>query len=173
LMFEHRWIKSRDRQCLPRDSLATAPIVACLADTYRARIQYLASASPQDVADANGPVSQARRMDVCAALGALRGLEEYEISAFAVRCAQATPQTRVEVETDPVAADVLIANDSALSASYYRLLGLYELAKQLDDTKSLVTQQPWHKDDWPYPARWWRGGHGIDRQAIGFWFGRQ
>ncbi len=27
-----------------------------------------------------------------------------------------------------------------LSASYYRLLSLYELAKQLDDTKSLMTQ---------------------------------
>jgi uncharacterized protein len=138
---EHHWIKSRDRQCLPRDSLESAPIVACLADAYRARIQYLASASPQDIADANGRVSQARRMDVCAALGALRGLEEYEITAFAVRCARATPQTRVEVETDPVAADVLIANDSALGASYYRLSGLYELAEQLDDTKGLTTQQ--------------------------------
>jgi hypothetical protein len=33
-------------------------------------------------------------------------------------------------------------------------------------------ETPWSKDDWPYPARWWRGGHGIDRQAVGFWFGR-
>jgi uncharacterized protein len=146
---EHRWIKSRDRQCLPRDSLQTAPIIACVAEAYRARIQYLASASPQDIADSNRPVSQVRRMDVCAALGALRGLEEYEISAFAVRCAQAIPQTRVEVETDPVAADVLIANDSVLGASYYRLSGLYELAEQLDDTKSLTTQQA----DWDIHVR--------------------
>ena len=35
------------------------------------------------------------------------------------------------------------------------------------------TETPWSKDDWPYPARWWRGGHGIDRQAVGFWFGQQ
>jgi uncharacterized protein len=146
---EHLWIKSRDRQCVPRDSLATAPIVACLADAYRARIQYLASASAQNVADANGPVSQGHRMDVCAAIAALRGLEEYEISAFAVRCAQATSQTRIEVETDPVAADVLIANDSALGARYYRLLGLYELAEQLDDTQSLTTQEA----DWDTHVR--------------------
>lgn len=30
---------------------------------------------------------------------------------------------------------------------------------------------PWYKDDWPYPARWWRGGHGVDREAVAFWFG--
>ncbi len=147
---EHRWIKSRDRQCLPRDSQESTPTVACLADAYRARIQYLASASPEDVADANRPVSQARRTDVCAALGTLRGLEEeYEIRAFADRCEQATPQTRVEVETDPVAADILIANDFALGASYYRLSSLYELAEQLDDTKSLTTQQA----DWDTHVR--------------------
>lgn len=28
-----------------------------------------------------------------------------------------------------------------------------------------------HKDDWPYPIRWWRGGNGIDRDAVEFWFG--
>lgn len=32
---------------------------------------------------------------------------------------------------------------------------------------------PWVKDDWPYPIRWWRGGDGIDRDAVDFWFGRQ
>jgi hypothetical protein len=30
---------------------------------------------------------------------------------------------------------------------------------------------PWYKDDWPYPARWWRGGTGIDPEAVAFWFG--
>jgi hypothetical protein len=34
-------------------------------------------------------------------------------------------------------------------------------------------ETPWHKDDWPYPIRWWRGGDGIDRDAVEFWFGRQ
>jgi hypothetical protein len=29
---------------------------------------------------------------------------------------------------------------------------------------------PWHKDDWPYPLRLWRGGDGIDRDAVEFWF---
>jgi len=29
---------------------------------------------------------------------------------------------------------------------------------------------PWSKDDWGYPARWWRGGEGIDREAVSFWF---
>jgi hypothetical protein len=32
---------------------------------------------------------------------------------------------------------------------------------------------PSAKDDWPYPIRWWRGGDGIDRDAVEFWFGRQ
>lgn len=31
-------------------------------------------------------------------------------------------------------------------------------------------QTPWHKDDWPYPVRWWRGGTGIARYAVDFWF---
>lgn len=30
---------------------------------------------------------------------------------------------------------------------------------------------PWHKDDWPYPVRWWRGGHGVDEEAVTYWFG--
>jgi hypothetical protein len=34
-------------------------------------------------------------------------------------------------------------------------------------------ETPWTKDDWPYPIRWWRGGDGIDREAVEFWFGRQ
>jgi hypothetical protein len=29
---------------------------------------------------------------------------------------------------------------------------------------------PWSKDDWPYPIRWWRGGNGVDREAVAFWF---
>ncbi len=32
-------------------------------------------------------------------------------------------------------------------------------------------ETPWHKDDWPYPIRWWRGGHGVDEEAMEFWFG--
>jgi hypothetical protein len=32
---------------------------------------------------------------------------------------------------------------------------------------------PWSKDDWSYPISWWRGGHGIDRDAVEFWFGPQ
>jgi hypothetical protein len=32
-------------------------------------------------------------------------------------------------------------------------------------------ETPWSKDDWPYPTRWWRGGSGIDRDAVAFWFG--
>src|ERR1700678_2155320 len=99
---ERRWIKSRDGQCLPRDPLGKAPIVECLADAYRARIHYLASASPEHAADDNGPVSQTRQMDVCGALGALRGIGDDEIGAFVARCLPATPQTRVEVETDSV-----------------------------------------------------------------------
>jgi hypothetical protein len=31
---------------------------------------------------------------------------------------------------------------------------------------------PWSKDDWGYPTRWWRGGSGIDREAVSFWFGQ-
>ena len=31
----------------------------------------------------------------------------------------------------------------------------------------------WNKDDWPYPVRWWRGGDGIDSDAVEFWFGQQ
>ncbi|HTV94784.1 MAG TPA: lysozyme inhibitor LprI family protein [Steroidobacteraceae bacterium] len=146
---ELSWVMSRDRQCLPRDSQEATPTVACLADAYRTRIQYLASASPEDIADGHNPVSQHRRMDVCAALGTLRGLEDYEISAFAVRCARATPKTRVEVEGDPVGADILIANDFALGANYYRLSALFALAKQLDDTKGLTTQQT----DWDTHVR--------------------
>jgi uncharacterized protein len=138
---ERRWIKSRDGQCLPRDPLGKAPIVECLADAYRARIHYLASASPEHAADDNGPVSQTRQMDVCGALGALRGIGDDEIGAFVARCLPATPQTRVEVETDSVAADILIAHDFALGASYYRLSSLYELAAQLDETKGLMTQR--------------------------------
>lgn len=30
----------------------------------------------------------------------------------------------------------------------------------------------WNKDDWGYPTRWWRGGNGIDSEAMAFWFGR-
>ena len=30
---------------------------------------------------------------------------------------------------------------------------------------------PWSKDDWAYPVRWWRGGNGIDKEAVTFWFG--
>jgi hypothetical protein len=33
-------------------------------------------------------------------------------------------------------------------------------------------ETPWTKDDWPYPVAWWRGGDGIDRDAVEFWFGR-
>jgi hypothetical protein len=33
-------------------------------------------------------------------------------------------------------------------------------------------ETPWYKDDWEYPIRWWRGGHGIDHEAVSFWFGR-
>ena len=33
-------------------------------------------------------------------------------------------------------------------------------------------ETPWYKDDWPYPVRWWRGGHGVDPEAISFWFGQ-
>jgi hypothetical protein len=32
-------------------------------------------------------------------------------------------------------------------------------------------ETPWSKDDWPYPVRWWRGGNGIDQEAVTFWFG--
>jgi len=32
-------------------------------------------------------------------------------------------------------------------------------------------ETPWYKDDWPYPIRWWRGGQGIDAEAVRFWFG--
>jgi hypothetical protein len=32
---------------------------------------------------------------------------------------------------------------------------------------------PWSKDDWAYPIRWWRGGNGIDKEAVAFWFGQQ
>ena len=32
-------------------------------------------------------------------------------------------------------------------------------------------ETPWYKDDWPYPARWWRGGDGVDQRAVEFWFG--
>jgi hypothetical protein len=33
-------------------------------------------------------------------------------------------------------------------------------------------ETPWYKDDWSYPARWWRGGDGVDPEAISFWFGQ-
>ncbi len=32
-------------------------------------------------------------------------------------------------------------------------------------------ETPWYKDDWPYPVRWWKGGSGVDKEAISFWFG--
>lgn len=34
-------------------------------------------------------------------------------------------------------------------------------------------ETPWHKDDWSYPVRWWRGGHGVDPEAIAYWFGQK
>ena len=30
---------------------------------------------------------------------------------------------------------------------------------------------PWSKDDWGYPTRWWRGGNGVDKEAVQCWFG--
>ena len=33
-------------------------------------------------------------------------------------------------------------------------------------------QTPWHKNDWPYPIQWWKGGQGIDPEAMQFWFGQ-
>jgi hypothetical protein len=33
-------------------------------------------------------------------------------------------------------------------------------------------ETPWYKDDWPYPTRWWRGGEGLDAEAVAFWFGK-
>jgi hypothetical protein len=32
-------------------------------------------------------------------------------------------------------------------------------------------ETPWYKDDWQYPVRWWRGGHGVDDEAVTYWFG--
>ena len=32
-------------------------------------------------------------------------------------------------------------------------------------------ETPWYKDDWAYPIRWWRGGNGLNHEAISFWFG--
>jgi hypothetical protein len=31
-------------------------------------------------------------------------------------------------------------------------------------------QTPWHKDDWPYPVRWWNGSHGVHEAAVAEWF---
>ena len=28
----------------------------------------------------------------------------------------------------------------------------------------------WHKDDWPYPVRWWNGSFGVNEAAIEEWF---
>ena len=117
----------------------------CLSDAYRTRIQYLATASPEElgVANATGQarVSPDRKDEVCRALGVLRALEDYQITAFTARCAQVTPKTIPEVEGDPVLADVLIAGDFALGVSYYRLSAIYVLAKKLGDTKNLIAQE--------------------------------
>lgn len=32
------------------------------------------------------------------------------------------------------------------------------------------SQTPWHKDDWPYPVRWWNGSFGVNDAAIEEWF---
>ena len=32
-------------------------------------------------------------------------------------------------------------------------------------------ETPWFKDDWSYPTCWWRGGCGLDQDALSFWFG--
>jgi hypothetical protein len=29
---------------------------------------------------------------------------------------------------------------------------------------------PWHTDDWPYPAMWWTGSHGVNQSAVNEWF---
>jgi hypothetical protein len=34
-------------------------------------------------------------------------------------------------------------------------------------------ETPWHKDDWPYPVGWWRGGSGVDQAAVDFWLGEK
>ena len=31
-------------------------------------------------------------------------------------------------------------------------------------------ETPWYKDDWAYPTCWWRGGNGLDEEALSFWF---
>ena len=29
---------------------------------------------------------------------------------------------------------------------------------------------PLHKDDWPYPVRWWNGSFGLNEAAVAHWF---
>ena len=29
---------------------------------------------------------------------------------------------------------------------------------------------PWYKDDWPYPVQWWNGSHGVQVEAVSYWF---
>ncbi len=33
-------------------------------------------------------------------------------------------------------------------------------------------KQPLNKNDWEYPAMWWRGADGVNREALNFWFPR-
>ncbi len=87
-------------------------------------------------------VTQEQKTKTCAVLARLGGMEEYEITAFAVRCERATIDTKPEVPTDPTAADVLVATDPALAANAYRLLGMYKLAKDLGVSNSILAQQP-------------------------------
>jgi uncharacterized protein len=68
-------------------------------------------------------------------------MEDYETTSFAVRCERAKPDTRPEVRTDPSRADVLVANDCALTAKAYYLWGLAQVATVLDDKKTLSSKQ--------------------------------
>jgi hypothetical protein len=45
--------------------------------------------------------------------------------------------------------------------------GFFQSFTQLADRE----ETRWYKDDWPYPIRWWKGGRGIDTEALKFWFG--
>jgi hypothetical protein len=48
-----------------------------------------------------GSVTQFQKTKTCEVLAQISGLEEYEISAFAVRCERTTLTTKPEVPTDP------------------------------------------------------------------------
>jgi hypothetical protein len=103
--------------------------------------------------------------------------EDFRILRAILEQVRNMPETARPTDLDKALGSVVISNSSERRT----LIGILGFAGILVDPSrpnflnSFVPvgereRTHWHRDDWPYPVQWWRGGYGLNENAVNEWF---